>query len=150
MQFTRHTDYALRALIYLGQHPHDQVTVRVVSDYFDISYNHLVKVVHQLSSNGLVTGSKGRGGGIQLAKPPQDIRLGEVVRTTESIELVECQRPHQHPVCPIEGWCALQGILEQASDGFLGMLDAHTLADLLAPAGSIHANTPLRNSSSPR
>lgn len=149
MQFTRHTDYALRVLIYLGQHPQDQVTVRVVSDYFNVSYNHLVKVAHHLSSGGLVVSSKGRGGGIQLAKSPQDIRLGEVVRMTESMELVECQRPHAQQVCPIEGWCALQGILEQASEGFIGMLDAHTLADLLAPTGSTYASVPLWNSSTP-
>ena len=71
MQITSYTDYALRVLIYLASSPDRQATITEISDFYNISRNHLVKVVHQLGSKGFVKTTRGKGGGFSLQRPPE-------------------------------------------------------------------------------
>lgn len=80
MQLTSYTDYALRVLIYLAKNPEQKVTIGELAEFFKISRNHLVKVVHNLSINGFVRSIRGKGGGLYLAKPAKQINIGDVVR----------------------------------------------------------------------
>ena len=94
MQITSYTDYALRVLIYLASSPDRQATITEVSDFFNISRNHLVKVVHQLGSKEFVKTLRGKGGGFSLQRPPEQISIGEVVRSMEThFNWVECFDP---------------------------------------------------------
>jgi Rrf2 family nitric oxide-sensitive transcriptional repressor len=131
MQLTRFTDYSLRVLIYLGSHPDTLATVAGIADEYAISRHHLTRVVHQLGLKGYIETTRGKGGGFRLARAPERIRIGDVVRDMESgFELAECFRPSETP-CRLLPACALKPVLADAGRAFLASLDQYTLADLL-------------------
>jgi len=122
-------------------------SVREIATAYDISRNHLVKVVHRLSQLGYIRTYQGKGGGMELALPAGDINIGEVVRKTESLALVECLCP-QGGSCVITRACVLKSVLIKARNAFLHELDKHTLADLVTPgarlSGLLAANASLK------
>ena len=131
MQLTRFSDYSLRALIYLGLNRHRRCTIREIADAYGISQNHLMKLVHHLGRSGFVATTRGKNGGLELARPASEINLGEVFRATEgNFNLVECFA--ETNTCPIAGPCVLSGVLDEALQAFMEVLDRHTLEDLLA------------------
>lgn len=134
MRLTLHTDYALRTLVYLGLRPGRRVSIREIADSYRISENHLVKVVHNLGRGGFLQTTRGKGGGLQLARPPEEIRIGDVVRFTEDdMALVACfQAPAEGGGCALLNICRLQSLLGEALAGFMAVLDSRTLADLIA------------------
>jgi len=94
MQLSLFTDYSLRVLIYLNQHPERPATISELAAHYAISRDHLVKVVHHLGKQGFIRTLRGKGGGLLLARPAQDINLRDVVsRTEKSFNLVECSTP---------------------------------------------------------
>lgn len=132
MQLTRYSDYSLRVLIYLAVRPDQLSTIEEIAQAYGVSKAHLMKVVHQLGLAGFIETIRGRGGGFKLARPPEGIGVGDVVRFTErKLNLVECFDPGTSD-CRIEPVCGLRGVLEEALDAFLGTLDRYTLADLVA------------------
>lgn len=132
MRLTGFTDYTLRTLMYLALQPERLVTIADIAGAYDISANHLMKVVHQLSVAGDIVTTRGRRGGLRLARSPSDINLGTVVRRTEpDMALVACfEQAHD---CPIDRSCVLQRVMQDALAAFLGVLDRYTLADLVTP-----------------
>ncbi|HEY8611567.1 MAG TPA: Rrf2 family transcriptional regulator [Roseomonas sp.] len=134
MRLTLHTDYALRTLVYLGLRPARRVSIREIAEAHRISENHLVKVVHNLGRGGFLETTRGRGGGLQLARPPEEIRIGDVVRfTEEDMALVACfQDPAEGGGCALLNICRLQSLLGEALGAFMAVLDSRTLADLIA------------------
>lgn len=127
MRLTRYTDYAFRVLFYLGVHAGRAVPISEMARAYDVSHNHLVKVVHHLGKGGYLRSVRGRGGGVMLARPADTIGLGAVVRHTEpSMTLVDCLG------CTIAPACALPGPLQKATAAFIAVLDEHTLADIVA------------------
>ena len=134
MRLTTYTDYAFRTLIFLAlQKETDKgCTIQDLADSYGISRNHLMKVVQQLGQLGYVETTRGRGGGIRLGKPADEIRLGDVVRQTEEdMNLVECFNPADN-LCTISRACRLRGVLAEALAAWLAVLDQYTLADLVA------------------
>jgi Rrf2 family nitric oxide-sensitive transcriptional repressor len=130
MRLTLYTDYSLRVLIYLAQNPDKLVTISELADFYRISRNHLVKVVHELGLSGYIHTTRGKHGGIRLARSPAHIVIGEVVRKTEpDFALLECLNPDADR-CVITNVCKLKSVLTDARDTFLGQLDRYTLADL--------------------
>ncbi|MDC8771262.1 RrF2 family transcriptional regulator [Roseateles albus] len=131
MRLTTMTDYALRMLIYLGQHPERLCTTAEIAQAYDISEAHLTKITHQLGLGGWITTVRGKGGGMRLALAPAEIMLGELVRAIEpDFYLVECLG--QGNACGLTGRCRLTGIFNDALAAFLEQLDRYTLADLLS------------------
>jgi Rrf2 family nitric oxide-sensitive transcriptional repressor len=135
MHLTQFSDYGLRILLYLGVHPPGEdgslPTLFDISQAYAISFNHLSKVAQQLTRLGLVIAQRGRTGGMRLARPPEEIRIGDVVRVTESnFKLVECFDPATNK-CSITAACDLKDVLFEARDAFLRTLDRYTLADVL-------------------
>lgn len=133
MRLTRHTDNALRALIYLGIHS-DAAPARItdIARRMGMSEDHLAKVIARLSQLGYVETIRGRDGGARLARPASEIVVGAVVRATEdNLNLVECFDPETNQ-CPIAPACALAPALDEALTAFLAVLDRYTLADLVA------------------
>ncbi|GJD42563.1 HTH-type transcriptional repressor NsrR [Methylobacterium cerastii] len=139
MRLTRYTDYALRTLIYVGLHERRQSSIAEIARAYGISESHLTKVVHQLGRLGLIQTTRGRGGGLRLAKPPADIIVGAVVRQTEEdLALVEC---FAGGACAITAPCRLRRALGEALAAFLAVLDGYTLADLLGGSDGIEIAT---------
>jgi Rrf2 family transcriptional regulator, nitric oxide-sensitive transcriptional repressor len=132
MRVTRYTDYSLRVLIYLGLRADQRSTIREISEAYGISRNHLMKVVQQLVALGYVHSVRGVGGGLNLARPASQVRVGHVVRDMEpDLGLVECMRPDNQ--CVITPSCRLKHMLAQARDQFLAVLNEYTLQDMLGP-----------------
>jgi Rrf2 family nitric oxide-sensitive transcriptional repressor len=132
MRLTLHTDYALRVLIQAGLNDGKLTTIKEIAQTFDISKAHLMKVVNDLSQKGYLDTVRGRNGGIRLMREPRDINIGQVVRDTEQqLDVIGCLKHKGY--CPIERVCVLRGALRNATEAFLAVLDAHTLADLIKP-----------------
>ena len=130
MQLTRYTDYSLRVLMYLAlniERSGEPVTASEIARRFSISLNHLSKIIHQLGLQGYIVTMRGRGGGIRLGKPPEQIIIGELVRLTEpTLQPVNCHEPP----CPIAASCRLRNVLAKAQTAFLDVLDSYSLADM--------------------
>jgi len=132
MRLTTFSDYTLRLLMYLALERSRLVTTSEVAAAFEVSENHLMKVVQELASAGVIESVRGRGGGLRLAREPGGIRIGEVIRRSEGeAPVVECLsgRPSSCPIAPV---CKLQGVLANAFEALYEQLDQHTLADLVA------------------
>ena len=132
MRLTQFSDYALRTALYLGAHPTRVVPVMEIARAYNISYHHLTKVATLLADVGVVEAVRGRTGGLRLAKLPEAINVGWLVRQTEpDFTLVECFDPATDS-CSITPACKLRHVLGDATARFLAALDEHTLADLVA------------------
>jgi Rrf2 family nitric oxide-sensitive transcriptional repressor len=130
MRLTTFTDYSLRVLLYLATQPSRRVTIAEIAKAFDVSENHLTKVVHLLGKQGWIDTVRGKGGGMLLAKAPKDIRIGRVVRDAEGAALpAECFSDDGGH-CVISGCCKLKGALAEAVAAFYAALDQYTLADI--------------------
>jgi Rrf2 family transcriptional regulator, nitric oxide-sensitive transcriptional repressor len=131
MRLTVFSDYTLRVLMYLALDRTRLATIPEIAAAYGISENHLMKVVHQLARAGVVESVRGKGGGIRLAREPEEIRLGEIVRASErDAPIVECLSGDPQ-TCRITSSCRLKGILVNAFDALYDALDQHTLADLV-------------------
>lgn len=137
MRLTMMTDYAMRLLIYVAEHPERLCTIAEVARAYDISEAHLMKVTHQLGIAGWIETVRGKGGGMRLAHRPEDINVGAVVRRMESdFQITECFGPHN--TCSLTGSCRLTAVIDEALRAFLERLDARTLADVLPPKIPVH------------
>ncbi len=132
MKLTAYTNFALRTLMYCALCDKNLCRVQDVSDAFGISKAHLVKAANQLVQTGYLESVRGRSGGIRLARPANQIIVGEVVRHTEGdMALVECFDPETN-TCPLMEVCRLNRALFRARDAFLAVLDDITIADITA------------------
>jgi Rrf2 family transcriptional regulator, nitric oxide-sensitive transcriptional repressor len=134
MHLTQWTDYTLRVLMYCAatQTRPQPVTISEIAEGYGISRSHLTKIVQELAAQGLLETTRGRGGGMRLSKPADEINLGAVVRATETdFTMVECFDPALNQ-CRLSQHCGLKGVLNQAMAGYFAVLDRVTLADLVA------------------
>ncbi|MFE4811862.1 RrF2 family transcriptional regulator [Peribacillus simplex] len=129
MRLTSYSDYSLRVLIYLASHDQSKISnIKEISEVYQLSKNHLMKIVHNLGKLGYIETIRGRNGGFRLAKSPIEINVGELVRRTEEdFYLVECFKDHDN--CVISPVCSLKFVLNNALDAFLKVLDQYTIAD---------------------
>ncbi len=134
MRLTLYTDYSLRVLLYLAYKKGEMVTITELADFYKISRNHLVKVVHNLGLQGYIITTRGKNGGLRLARAADEIVIGDVVRKMEpDFELLECFNEATDQ-CVITRSCALKSVLFSARDNFLSQLDQYTVADAVKPA----------------
>ncbi len=137
MQLTDHTDYGLRVLILLAAVAPERVSSVVLAERYGLSHAHVQKVVQSLQNGGFVETFRGRGGGVQLARLPEDIPVGDVVRALEpTLDFVECLKPGPSR-CRLDGGCALTKTLLRAKAAMLAELDKSTIADILAESPAI-------------
>lgn len=134
MRLTLYTDYSLRVLLYLAYKKDETVTITELADFYKISRNHLVKVVHNLGIQDYIHTTRGKNGGLRLARPANEIVIGDVVRKMEpDFELLECFNVTTDH-CVITNSCALKSVLIRARDDFLSTLDMYTVADAIKGA----------------
>lgn len=130
MKLTRYTDYAMRVVIHLGTRDDRLSSIREIANVFDISQNHLMKVVQDLVNAGYVESVRGRSGGIRLARQAAEINLGQLLRHTEGLtNLIDCSS------CTIAAACKLPSVLHEATAAFVAVFDSYTVADLLTGKG---------------
>lgn len=130
MRLTRYSDYAMRVLLYLGRLPDRLCPISEIARAYGISQNHLMKVINELVRTGYLESVRGRNGGVRLARNPEEIRIGAVLRgTEEDFDLVGCR------TCIIGPACGLSSVLDEAVNAFLAVLDGYTLQDVLARKG---------------
>lgn len=130
MQLTKHTDFAFRTLIYLSMMEQELTTIQHITDAFDISKSHAMKIVNTLANKGWVESIRGKKGGIRLGVDPQQIMLNEVIILMEkTLEPVNCDQPP----CLISGVCGLKGALLTAQQAYLDSLSTLSIADLKTP-----------------
>lgn len=165
MRLTTYSDYALRCLIYLATQDNKEklMNIQDIADVYDISKNHLTKIVHQLATLGYIESVRGRNGGIRLAKSPESINIGQVIRQTETdFSIVDCFTPiieeslialpkgskapvenlsvkQQMALCKISPACSLKHIFYEATQKFLSVLDKYTLADMTVNKEELNA-----------
>jgi Rrf2 family nitric oxide-sensitive transcriptional repressor len=133
MRLTQFTDFGLRALMRLAADPHRSFSTGDIATEFGISRHHLTKVIRDLADVGFVRTQRGVGGGFRLARAPEDITLGEVVRSLEQRQaLVECFR-EDGGCCALTPRCRLKGKLAEAREAFMRTLDDTTLAECAYP-----------------
>lgn len=114
--------------MHLATFPDELGTVKNIAERYNVSRNHLMKVVHHLSGLGYIESTQGRGGGIALALAPEDIDVGKVVRQTEAtLDVIDCARSN----CPLTPGCLLKRALNKATKAFMDTLDDYTVADLV-------------------
>ena len=124
MHLTKFTDYALRISLYLAAHPERLVPIAEMARGHDLSHSNLMKVVTRLVEGGFVDSVRGRNGGVHLAKPAAEIRVGDMVRYMEGdAKLVDCEH------CILQHACGLVSVLAKARIAFYKELNTATLAD---------------------
>ncbi|CAA0079289.1 HTH-type transcriptional repressor NsrR [Zhongshania aliphaticivorans] len=129
MKLSKQTDYAFRTLIFLGHLPEGQLsTIQHICTYYNISSNHVSKVVMHLVRLGYIEAIRGKGGGIRLCMPAKKISLVDVLKQFETtLKPIDCK---EQP-CRIIRSCKLKGVLEDALQAFIDTLKPYTLADIL-------------------
>ncbi|MBL0142403.1 MAG: Rrf2 family transcriptional regulator [Betaproteobacteria bacterium] len=131
MRLTTFADYSLRVLMYVAAHPKGRTTIAEIAAAFDISGHHLTKVVHFLGKEGYLHNTRGRGGGLTLARAPSTINVGDVVKLTEGGDIpAECFDAKSN-ACAITADCRLKVALSDAVDAFYAQLRKHTLEDVV-------------------
>ena len=129
MRHTRHADFALRVLMYLRVAPGRRASIADMAAAHRVSHNHLDKVVARMSEAGLVATVRGRGGGVQLARDPSTITVGDVMRAMEDdFAVVECLGPARY--CQVAGVCGARSVFARALGAYFAVLDSATLDDI--------------------
>lgn len=131
MQLTRYTDFGIRTLMYLALFPEREQLFRIaeITEVFDLSPNHVSKIVHHLGKEGYLQTIRGKSGGFRLGKSAEDINIGQLVRILEnSLAPIDCSKPY----CRFTPSCQLKGVLAEAVEAYLAVLDRYTLADIIS------------------
>lgn len=136
MRLAEYTDYTLRVLMYCAARPQQMVTISELAEQHGVSRNHLMKIVTDLGRQGVLETTRGRGGGLRLLKDPAQLRIGDVVRASETdFRLVECFDPGSNQ-CTLSPTCRLKGLFNAALGAYFKELDGMTLADMVEPAAA--------------
>ena len=133
MRLTSFTDYGLRALMRMASAPDRAFSTADLAQEFGLSRHHLTKIMATLANGGIVSTRRGGGGGAILARPADQISLGDVVRLLETGHpLVDCFAADEG-TCTLIGCCRLKARLRSAEAAFLADLDRSSLADVALP-----------------
>lgn len=139
MRLSAYTDYSIRVLMQTAICRPRRLTVPEVAETFGISANHLVKIVHDLASNGYLVTQRGAGGGFTLARDPEEIRLGDIVRLGEEHDTVIDCREGANRMCRLVPVCRLKRVLDEASAAFFAVLDGYSLGDIVRNPAKMRA-----------
>ncbi|EPX79580.1 RrF2 family transcriptional regulator [Salipiger mucosus] len=141
MKLSKFTDYAMRVCLYLGAHDDRRVSIAEIAKAHDLSHANLMKVVQQLVEGGFLKSTRGRLGGVQLAREASAIRVGDVARHMEGCGMmVDCAS------CILQANCGLVPVLAKAQRAFFAVLDEVTLEEAVhahpATVGILQAGAP--------
>ena len=123
--------YGLRALMSLARHYGEgPVIAKVIAREEDISENYLEQIMELLRRSGIVRSIRGAQGGFSLAKPPEDIKIKEIVDILEGpIHLIDCLSDPE--ICNRSKECSARTFWKKLEENINKFLESHTLADLM-------------------
>lgn len=126
MIYSKACEYGIRALTYLALHPNERSVVRDISDAEDVPHYFLGKILQTLAKHGLVSSTKGPGGGFGLAKPAEAITLYDIRAAIDgNDDLYDCAVGYEH--CTAQSPCALHDDFEPLRDQIIDYLNSTTL-----------------------
>ena len=133
--------YATRAMLELSiSEPGKPIPLSYIAKNQEISRKYLQQLMAGLRRAGLVHVVKGFKGGFMIARPPDQIRVGDILRALEGdLALVECVR-HEH-ICDRKDGCLTRGLWAQASKVLEDYFDSITLSDLTSEAGVVRVDS---------
>jgi len=128
---SRTSEYALHALIYLARHPEcAPCAVRVIADKTNIPPRYLSKILRDLVRLNVVKSRRGKKGGFELARLPEEISLFEAVEPFEPMKNRTC--PFGRPECSDENPCPVHPDWKRMLEQRIGFLKIKNISDLLA------------------
>jgi Rrf2 family transcriptional regulator, iron-responsive regulator len=142
MRLTKQTSYALRILLHCALHPEQQLKAADIAKAYNITEFNVLKIIPLLVHGGFVKTMRGRRGGLRLAQPAADIRIGDVVRLTEETRIQADCFGQLHDECLIQPAAPINRIFDTALAAFIEVLDQHTLQDLVAARPPAHEVRP--------
>ncbi len=124
--------YALRVLIDMAEHSGmGFIKLRDIADRQEISEKYLESIVKELVRSNIVVGLRGKGGGYQLSKAPEEIVVGDVLRLMEgSLSPVSCLEGSSMG-CPRVSECRTLSFWRGLDDVIRQYIDRYSIADLM-------------------
>ena len=124
--------YALRLMIDLAEHQSEEyISLKEIADRQDISEKYLESIIKLLVKARLLNGVRGKGGGYQLTRAPEQYTVGSILRLTEeSLAPVSCLEPDAD-ICPRSHQCRTLSLWQGLDKVINDYLDNITLADLM-------------------
>lgn len=137
MRLSKQSNYAVRALMFCAANAGGLSRIRDIGTAFGVSEMFLFKILVPVGRSGLLDTVRGRNGGVRLGAPANQIRIMDVLRVTEEdFDLTECGK-EQCAHCPLGARCAYEGVLADAMRAFASVLEAYTIADLVADSDGV-------------
>ncbi|MGB0497491.1 MAG: RrF2 family transcriptional regulator [Rubricella sp.] len=137
MRLTIRSNHALRVLMVCAVNPGQMLRSSDIAKTCNSSEHHLAQIIHRLARLDFIASTRGRSGGVKLARAPEEIVIGDVVRAIESdFPFAECFGEGECD-CPIADVCILKGHFSDALDAFYAVLEKVTLADLVRDNGTL-------------
>jgi len=128
--------YGLKALIHLASHRDRPAQSAEIAEAQNIPKKFLDAILLDLKNNGILSSKKGRGGGYQLAFPPERILAGRVIRIFDGpLAPIACVSKTAYQACGDcrdEGACKVRSLMAEVRDAMAMILDNRSLADLMA------------------
>lgn len=132
MKVSSKGEYALRALLTLGQNQGKVMTIYEISERTLVSIHYLEQILLQLKKLGYLQSKRGAKGGYFLHRSPNEIMIGEIIRDLEGpLSPMSCASITQYEPCPLEEGCQLKPLWSLVRDTIAYILDRTTLEDLL-------------------
>lgn len=145
MRLTTRTNLALRTLMFCAVNHGALVRKQEAAQTVNASTHHLAQVINRLGQLGFLNTVRGRHGGFQLARPTDQISIGEVFRAFEAgVPFIECFDSQGGNTCPLSGSCRMRHHLTRAVEAFYATLDPLTLEDLVSCNSGLDAVLTLR------
>ncbi len=130
MRLNMASDFALRILMLLAK-SETPLTVDKISSELNLPKSHIMKIVAKLGNGSYVKTTRGRVGGVQIEKPLNKVKIGDVVRMMEAdFAVVDCLKPGQCE-CNFTSKCSLKPIMVNATEAFIKELNKHTLQSVI-------------------
>lgn len=128
LRITRQTDYAIRIVLALSQQGRRMKT-KEIEESMQIPRAFLHRIVAQLAQSGLLETFLGRGGGVQLTRPPEEITLRDVLEIIEGPVMISECLPGED-FCPFESSCPVRRRWARLQSVILKELSSTTFAEL--------------------
>jgi Rrf2 family protein len=142
MRLTKQTSYALRILLHCALRPGEQMKAADIARAYNITEFNVLKIIPLLVHGGFIKTMRGRRGGLKLARPATEIRIGDVVRLTEETNIQADCFGQLHDECLIKPAAPINRIFDNALGAFIEVLDQHTLQDLVSARPPPHEAPP--------